>query len=92
MERIVTNMDQHGRVLIPASIRERFNIHPGEKITIEIEDSEIKIVSVDNVIDEMYKIFTKNQIDKNTSIVDDFIAERRQEYLIEEKRSKRCPK
>lgn len=39
-----------------------------------------------NVIEEMHNIFTKNQIDKNISIVDDFIAERRQEYLIEEKR------
>ncbi|WP_235364364.1 AbrB/MazE/SpoVT family DNA-binding domain-containing protein [Rickettsia felis] len=53
MERIVTNMDQHGRVLIPVSIRERFNIHPGEKITIEIENSEIKIVSVDSIIDDL---------------------------------------
>ncbi|ABV75367.1 Transcriptional regulator [Rickettsia akari str. Hartford] len=61
-------------------------IHQGEKITIEIENSEIKIVSVDNIIDEMHKIFTKNQIDKNISIVDDFIAERRQEYLMEEKK------
>lgn len=40
----------------------------------------------DNIIDEMHKIFTKNQIDKNISIVDDFIAGRRQEYLIEEER------
>ncbi len=41
----------------------------------------------DNIIDEMHKIFTKNQIDKNISIVDDFIAGRRQEYLIEEERT-----
>lgn len=40
----------------------------------------------DNVIDETHKIFTKNQIDKNISIVDDFFSKRRQEYLIEEER------
>ncbi|ABV79744.1 Transcriptional regulator [Rickettsia bellii OSU 85-389] len=31
VERVLTSMDQHGRVLIPVSIRERFNMHPGEK-------------------------------------------------------------
>ncbi|AFB21447.1 hypothetical protein [Rickettsia canadensis] len=40
----------------------------------------------DSVIDEMHKIFTKNQIDKNIAIVDDCISKRRQKYLIEEER------
>ncbi|HJD55782.1 MAG TPA: AbrB/MazE/SpoVT family DNA-binding domain-containing protein [Rickettsia endosymbiont of Pyrocoelia pectoralis] len=91
MERVLTNMDQHGRVLIPVSIRERFNMHPGEKITIEIDNNGVKIINTDNIIDEMHEIFMKNQHNKNKKIstVDDFIANKRQEYLIEEARSKK---
>ncbi|WP_341787471.1 hypothetical protein [Rickettsia endosymbiont of Cantharis rufa] len=34
----------------------------------------------------LFEVDLRLPIDKNISIVDDFIAERRQEYLIEEKR------
>ncbi|HJD65484.1 MAG TPA: AbrB/MazE/SpoVT family DNA-binding domain-containing protein [Rickettsia endosymbiont of Bembidion nr. Transversale] len=49
------------------------------------------IINVDNVIDEMHKIFIKNQPSENKkiSIVDDFIADKRQEYFIEEARSRK---
>lgn len=87
MERIITSMDQHGRMLIPSSVRERFNMHPGEKITIEIVDDEIKIINADHVIDEMHDLFMKNQTGKKISVVDDFIDKKHQEYLIEEARS-----
>ena len=89
MERVITSMDAHGRMLIPSSIREKFNMHPGEKITIEIDDNEIKIVNAEHIIDEMHKIFTKNQTNKKKSVVDDFITRKHQEYLIEESRSKK---
>jgi bifunctional DNA-binding transcriptional regulator/antitoxin component of YhaV-PrlF toxin-antitoxin module len=91
MERIVTSMDQHGRMLIPSLIRERFNMYPGEKITIEIDHDIIKVINADHVIDEMHELFTKNQTsqpgDKKKSIVDDFISTKRQDYLLEEARS-----
>ncbi|HJD67226.1 MAG TPA: hypothetical protein LFV66_02005 [Rickettsia endosymbiont of Bembidion lapponicum] len=50
-----------------------------------------KIMNVDNVIDEMHKIFIKNQPSENKkiSIVDDFIADKLQEYFIEEARSRK---
>jgi AbrB family looped-hinge helix DNA binding protein len=89
MERIITSMDQHGRMLIPSSVREKFNMHPGEKVAMEINDNEIKIINADYVIDEMYKLFTKNKTDKNVSIVDDFNDKKHQEFLIEEARSKK---
>ncbi|MGX6960639.1 MAG: AbrB/MazE/SpoVT family DNA-binding domain-containing protein [Rickettsia endosymbiont of Pentastiridius leporinus] len=89
MERITTSMDAHGRMLIPSPIRERFNIQPGEKITIEINKNEIKIINADEVIDEMHKIFMKNQTGKKKSVVEDFISKKHQEYLIEEARSKK---
>lgn len=87
MEKLTTSVDQHDRMLIPARIRERLHIHPGQKVTLEINDNQIKIVSTRDIIDELHAIFTENQPIKNGSAVDDFISQRRQEYLIEEKRA-----
>lgn len=89
MQKIITSIDQNGRMLIPIAIREKLNIHPGEKIALEIRDNIIKIISVDNTIDEMNKLFTKNCTKKVISIVDDFIEKKHQEFLIEENRYKK---
>ncbi len=92
MERLTTSIDQHGRMLVPSQIRERFNIHPGEKVTLEIYQNQIRIINADHVIDEMHALFTKNQTVKEGSVVDDFIKQKRQEYLIEEARSNKRDK
>ena len=90
MERLTTSMDRHGRMLIPAYIRERLNIYPGEKVTLEIEDNLIKIINADHVLDEMHQLFTKNQtVKEENSHVDEFIKQRREEYIIEELRDQK---
>lgn len=89
MQKIITHIDQNGRMLIPIAIREKLNIRPGEKIALEINDNIIKIISVDNTIDEMNKLFMKNSTKKVASIVDDFIEKQHQEFLIEENRYKK---
>lgn len=89
MERIITSIDLHGRMLIPSFIRERFNIHPGEKVTIEIDNDELKIVNADHLIDDMHEIFMKNHDNKKISIVDDFITKKHQEYIIEETKNRK---
>ena len=87
MKKLVTNMDQHGRVLIPSEIRERLNIQPGDKVNLEVYENEVKIISANQIIDEMYAIFTKNQNNRKGSVVDDFINRKHKEYKIEEERS-----
>ena len=87
MKKLVTNMDQHGRVLIPSEIRERLNIQPGDKVNLEVYENEVKIISANQVIDEMHAIFIKNQSDRKDSAVDDFINRKHAEYQIEEERS-----
>lgn len=89
MERLITSVDQHGRMLIPSHIREKLNIHPGEKIALEVKDNQIKIINADCVIDEMHALFCKNQTNTNKKLVDDFIYHKRQEYSIEETRDKK---
>lgn len=87
MEKLVTNMDQHGRVLIPAEIREVLNIRPGDKVNLEVYKNEVKIINANKIIDEMYAIFTKNQSERKDSVVDDFISRKHEEYKIEEIRN-----
>lgn len=86
MQKLITSMDQHGRVLIPSGIREMLNIQPGDKINLEIYENEVKIISAKQTIDEMHAIFTKNQNDIQYSVVDDFINKKHEEYKIEEVR------
>jgi AbrB family looped-hinge helix DNA binding protein len=86
VERLTTSMDQHGRMLIPSHIRQKLNINPGEKITLEIDQDNIRVINANHVIDEMHALFTKNQSVKNDSVVDDFINQKRQEYTTEESR------
>ncbi|WP_417905525.1 AbrB/MazE/SpoVT family DNA-binding domain-containing protein [Candidatus Tisiphia endosymbiont of Micropterix aruncella] len=87
MEKLITNMDQHGRVLIPSEIRERLNIQPGDKVNLEVYENEVKIINANQIIDEMHAIFTKNQNNRKDSVVDDFINRKYEEYQIEENRS-----
>ena len=81
MKKLVTNMDQHGRVLIPSEIRERLNIQPGDKDNLEVYENELKIISANQIIDEMHAIFTKNQNSRKDSVVDDFINRKHEQYI-----------
>jgi len=87
MEKLITSMDQHGRMLIPSGIREMLNIQPGDKVNLEVYENEVKIINANKIIDEMHAIFTKNKSDRKDSVVDDFINRKHEEYQIEEARS-----
>ena len=91
MEKITTSMDQHGRMLIPSKIRHILNIKPGDKVNLAISDNEVKIIGADQVIDEIYSIFTKNK-NIDHSAVDDFINQKREEYNLEENKTKQDKK
>ena len=59
MDKLVTNMDQHGRVLIPSEIREMLNIRPGDKVNLEVYKNEVKIINANKIIDENFFRFFK---------------------------------
>ena len=85
-EKIITSLDQHGRMLIPSNIRERFNISPNDKVTIELTEDALIIRNVDYIINEMNAIFTKNQTVKKENIVEDFIEDKHQDFKTEQTR------
>jgi AbrB family looped-hinge helix DNA binding protein len=88
-EKIITSLDQHGRMLIPSYIRERFNISPNDKVTIELTEDALVIRNVDYIINEMNAIFTKNQTVKKENIVEDFIEDKHKDLEIEQARENR---
>ena len=85
-EKIITSLDQHGRMLIPSNIRERFNISPNDKVTIELTKDALIIRNVDYIINEMNAIFTKNRTVKKENIVEDFIEDKHQDFKTEQTR------
>ena len=85
-EKIITSLDQHGRMLIPSNIRERLNISPNDKVTIELTEDALVIRNVDYIINEMNAIFTKKQTVKKENIVEDFIKDKRKDFEIEQAR------
>jgi len=87
IEKVITNLDQHGRMLIPSQIRERFNINAGDKITLEIDNNELKIRNISYTINEIHNIFMKNNTDKNKSVTDDFISTKRDDFKTEQSKN-----
>jgi AbrB family looped-hinge helix DNA binding protein len=76
-------------MLIPSYIRERFNISPNDKVTIELTEDALVIRNVDYIINEMNAIFTKNQTVKKENIVEDFIEDKHKDLEIEQARENR---
>ncbi len=54
MEKLITNIDQHGRILIPVGVREKLNLYPGDKVNLEIYADEVKIINANKIIDQMH--------------------------------------
>ena len=84
MKKIITNMDRHGRIMIPSEVRKLLNIKPGDKVNLEICENEVKIIDANKVISQMYSIFTKNRNDRQDFVIDDSIAGEKEECQIEE--------
>ena len=86
MKTITTTMDSNGRMLIPAEVREKFNIQSGDKLKLEIHEKDLRIVCVEQIIDEMHEIFTKNKINKNEHHLEEFLKNKQEEFSLEEER------
>lgn len=67
-----TQMDIHGKILIPSIIRNNLNLKPGDYFIIRIIDGGINILSLDKVIKEAQDLIkTYNQ--DNVSLLDEFL-------------------
>jgi AbrB family looped-hinge helix DNA binding protein len=88
MTDIRTQVDNNGRILIPAPIRKQFKIQTGDVFVLRVIDGEIHMVSLNKVIDEAQQLLRK-YVPEGVSMVDELIKMRREEFLKEEEEYKR---
>lgn len=71
-------LDSAGRVLIPASSRQRLGIGQGDEVLVEVDDRGIHITTVAQAVKEAQEFFATIK-KPGESIVDELIQERREE-------------
>jgi len=70
-------INQNGRVVIPASFRKALGINPGDQVIMSMEDDELRITTMKKRI-ERAQAHARRHLKPGVSIVDEFIAERRE--------------
>jgi AbrB family looped-hinge helix DNA binding protein len=70
-------VNENGRVVIPASFRKALGIKPGDEIIVRLDDDELRITTMKKRI-ERAQAHARRYLKPGVSIVDEFIAERRE--------------
>ncbi len=78
MARHAVRIGPGGRLVIPAQLREKLDIKPGDTIWLEEEQGEVRITSVRQAIRYAQGLVAQ-QVAPERSLVDELIAERRDE-------------
>ncbi len=83
-------IDSAGRIVIPAKMRAAMMVKPGDTVTAEVVDGEFRIVSPGVALKQV-QAFAREWKRKNpgVSVVDELIAERREEARQEDERYER---
>jgi AbrB family looped-hinge helix DNA binding protein len=72
-------IDKAGRILIPAKLRTEMNVQPGDSVVLETRGEELRVRPYKQAIREAQAVIRKYIPDRDRSLVDELIAERRQE-------------
>lgn len=67
-----------GRVVIPAPLRHRLGLKPGDQVVIDTQDDALRLRSYARVINDVQGYF-QQFVTPGVSHVDEFLAERRKE-------------
>jgi AbrB family looped-hinge helix DNA binding protein len=71
-------MTQSGRVVIPKALRDQLNLHEGDEILAEVEDGRLILSTRDTRLKRARALIQKYcPTQPGESVVDEFIAERR---------------
>ncbi len=78
-------LEADGRVAIPENLLAAVGLKPGDRVHVALTEDGLEMFSRKAALDRVHKIARK-YVPEGVSIVDDFIAERRQEALAEDAR------
>jgi len=73
-----TRLNENGRLVIPVSFRRAVGINPRDEVVLRIEDDELRITTLKLRIARAQRLVRK-YVKPGTSLVDELIAERREE-------------
>ncbi len=81
VDHVRLKIDSAGRIVIPAEMRAAMLVKPGDTVTARVEDGEFRIVSPDVALKRVQAFARKWKAENPDapSIVDELIAERREE-------------
>lgn len=69
-------LDAAGRIVIPAELRRRWRVEPGDTLLLTEDDTGVRLRTLNEVIRETQKYF-RSHIPEGTSLVDELLAQRR---------------
>jgi len=72
-------IDRAGRILIPSKLRKELKVGPGDPMVLETKGDELHLRPYRKAIREAQAIIAKYIPDRDRSLVDELIEERRQE-------------
>ncbi len=73
-----TNIDHHGRLLIPSVLRKKLKYQAGDTLAVRVVNGELHILSIDKVVKEAQSLI-KKLVKQKGSLVDEFIELKNQE-------------
>ena len=74
-----TRIDRAGRILIPSKLRKELKVGPGDPMVLETKGDELHLRPYRKAIREAQAIIAKYIPDRDRSLVDELIEERRKE-------------
>ena len=73
----------NGRIVIPAACRKALGVGPGDEVLMRLEDGELRLYTQAHAIRRIQAL-AKKYVPAGVSIVDELLADRRQEVAREE--------
>jgi len=70
-------INENGRVVIPAAFRKALGLNPGDEVVFRLEDDELRITTLKQRIARAQR-HARKYLKPGTSLVDEFLAERRE--------------
>lgn len=77
-EQVRMKVSENGRVVIPATMRKALGINIGDEVILSVEDDELRITTQQARI-ERARRRARCYVKPGTSVVDEFLKERREE-------------
>lgn len=77
-EDIRLRINENGRVVIPAAFRKALGIKPGDEVILRLDDGELRISTLKSRLEQARRHLRK-YVKPGVSLVDELIAERREE-------------